>query len=636
MPFNFFKKNKEQYTEPMPGSDLMQNNEAPVQLPVDSDRLRKWNDELRKYKDGKRSIEARIRRNEEFWKMRQWKAVTREAWDTETPSTAWLFNCIQSKHADIMDSYPTANFRPRQRDDVAEARKLSAIVPVILTQNNFQRVYSETSEYTLKNGTGVYHVWWDGSKHGGLGDVSIKKVGIFNIFWEPGITNIQDSTYVFKVELVNNELLRQRYPQLKDHGGKQAVDIAEYIIDERVDRTGKTPVIDVYYHTEIGGARLLHYCKYVGETVIFASENEGAYAARGWYDHGLYPFVVQPLYHVEESLYGMGMVDVGAPTQMQIDLLNEAITKNTLMGSQPRCFATKTSGINMDDFCNWRQSVVECNSLGETATMPIETTPLQGNYLEFYQSKIEELKFTTSNHDTNNGSAPSGITAASAIAALQETAGKNTRFINKTFYNAYKEIVSQVVELIRQFYDVPRTFRIAPDALGEEFVKFDNSGIKAQPLSPNMAGQNMGIRIPEFDIDISAEKANPYKKMEINELAVSFFKLGFFNPQLCDQALATLDMMDFDSKQAIIDRIKENKTLSDRLMQYMQLAFGLAQKYDPQAAMMIQADMMGSGQPIPSSGGVSAEKVAEPVGSGETKQVKNARERARSSTETEG
>lgn len=636
MPLTLFKKNKNR--PPVVDSPEPRDKEK---LPVNAEHLRKWNDTLRRYKDGKRRVEERIKRNEDFWKMRQWKATSRAEWDTETPSTPWLFTCIQQKLCDVVESYPTANFRPRQRDDELEARKLSAVFPVVMAQNDFEKTYKNVAEYTLKNGVGIYHVLWDGKKINGLGDVSLEEVGVFHLFWEPGIRDIQRSSYVFKVEMVDDDLLRRRYPETEGHIGKRTVDLAKYVMEEYVDRTGKTPVIEVYYKVETpDGRTLLHYCRYVDTVVLFASENEPEKYPNGWYDHGQYPFVVQSLYHMEDSLYGIGLVDIGADTQRQIDLLSEAMIKNALMGAQPRYFSTKGGGVDEDAFMDWRRQLVPCNSINEATVKPIESTPLSGNYMSLWNQKIEEMKYCTSNLDANNGAAPGGITAASAIAALQETGGKNSRAINKSFYAAFRQVSYLVLELIRQYYDTPRVFRLAPDVaagMGMEgaYITFENSGLRDQ-ANPNILGRDMGMRRPEFDIEITAEKANPYKKMEINELAISFFNLGFFNPAMTDQALSTLEMMDFDHKQDIMDKIRQNGTMADRLARVSQVAMTLAMRYEPQTAQMLAAELQGGGQAMPYTSVDPTDLANVGDKTGEIKQVEDARARARASTEVDG
>ena len=608
------------------------------QVPIDEERIKKWNEDLRRYHDGKRKIESRIRANEEFWRVRQWKYITGENGENnDTPSTAWLWTCIQSKLADVMDSYPTANFRARQRDDKEEAKRLSSVVPVILEQNNFEAIYHDVSEYALKNGTGAYGIFWDGTKHNGLGDISVEKVDIFNLFFEAGITDIQRSKSVFYVKLEDNKAIEQRYPQAVGHL-KKSIELSKYIYNEgRIDYTDKSPVIDVYYHVHTEDARrILHFAKYVGDVILFATENEPDKYPNGWYDHGMYPFELQPLYHMEGTAYGMGIVDVAKDTQLSIDLINEAMLKNTLMGSSPRYFIQKASGINREQFLDWREPFVEVNSVDDHVIRGVEITGLSGNYMSFLQNKIEEIKYITSNQDVNNGSTPSGVTAASALAALQETAGRNSRMINKTLYRGYRRVVSQVVELIRQFYDIPRQFRIIPDEMGqgEQFTQYDNSRLKPQP-NPSIMGRDMGLRKPEFDIEITAEKANPYRKMEINELAINFYQLGFFNPQMCDQALATLEMMDFDHKADIVNRVQLNGSLLQKVQELQTLVLGMAQRYGDTAALqMVQQSMIQTGQAMPGVT-VNAADAARGGDTGEAAHVEKARAQARASTEAQ-
>lgn len=623
-PFKVFQKNPPRQ---MPKEEVLPEQST---LPVDENKIVEWNATLRKYKNARSTIEQKIKSNEKFWRMRQWK----EGNDGKSiPATAYLFTCIQAKLADVMEQYPRANFLPRQKDDVDEARRLSSIVPVVVAQNNFEETYRDVSEYTLKNGVGVYHVWWDGSKHNHLGDIAITAQNVLNIFWQPGITDIQDSRYVFTVEVVDLEVVREKYPEQAPLIKGKVIDVNQFVTDERVDTHNKTVVVDVYYKK--GG--VLHYAKYADTVLLESTENNPDIYPSGLYAHGMYPFVVQQLYHIEQSLFGTGLVDIGADAQIQIDLMNEAVVENTLMGAKPRFFALAGNNFNQEDLLDWTKSVVTCSSLSETTQKQIESKPLSGNYLEFIKMKTDELKFVTSNQDVNNGAAPAGITAASAIAALQETGGKQSRYINKTFYNSFSKVMTLVLELIREFYNTQRWFRIIPDDVNaeEEFVSYDNTALKGVPQMLD-SGRAVEPRVPEFDIEISAEKANPYKKMEMNELALSFYKMGFFSPQMADQAIACLSMMDFDKKDDVIEVVAQNQTLLDRLMQYQQISITLAQRYgDKQALAIIANDMQSNGQPMPQMGAsVNPKEAANPGNeTGEPKHIERARAQAQNSTE---
>ena len=627
--------------------------QAQMKPKIGVEEIRKASEILRKYKEGKQRLEQKIIANEEFWKLRQWNYMN-DSDDDFKPATAWLWSCIQSRYSDAMDSYPTCNFQPRQADDKAEAMKLSSIVPIILEQNRYEDVYSDIVWYTLKHGGSVQGIFWDGSKHNGLGDISVKKIDLINFFWESGITDIQESQNIFNTELVSNTLLEQRYPQCAGKLGTDTVTLAKYLYDDNVDTSDKSVVVDWYYHTYVNGKKTLQYVKYVNDVVLYATENEiqgqekvtvdletgipitvplsKPLAETGLYDHALYPFVTMALYPVEGSICGYGLTDIGRDTQLQIDQLNKAITDNAIESASPRYFVRDDGTINLKEYGNKSKKFVKVEgNIGEENIRPIDTKSLDSICVNFLTQKIDELKFVTSNQDVNNGATTTGVTAASAIAALQESAGKNARSSNKGFHRAFREVCYQIVELMRQFYTLPRTFRIMPEgATQEQFVQYNNQGLVAQPQMT--MGKDMGLRVPEFDIEITSEKANPYKKMEINELALSFYNAGFFNPEMTDQALACLNMMDFTKKEEVMQRIQANGTMAEMLLQYQKLALQFAQQISPQLGQQVAQQIMSqSGQMAQPMGMATAPAPAE----GENPIVEKARYNARTSTQVD-
>ena len=59
----------------------------------------------------------------------------------------------------------------------------------------------------LTEGTACFGVFWDKDKLNGLGDVTISKINLLNMFWEPGITSLQESRHLFLCELVDNDII---------------------------------------------------------------------------------------------------------------------------------------------------------------------------------------------------------------------------------------------------------------------------------------------------------------------------------------------------------------------------------------------------------------------------------------------
>ena len=520
---------------------MKQTYDAP---PIGREELRGALETLRRYRAGKANLERRIVENEEFWKLRHWEHIPEQGTTGLKTKSAWLVNVLLSKHADAMDAYPEPACLPRAADDAAEAELLSKVVPVILAQNDFAGVWSDNWWKKLKAGVAFYGVFWDREKRNGLGDVTVARVDPLNLFWEPGISELQRSRNLFHVELADNESLLERYPQLEGQLRGGGVSLCRYLYDETVDTSDKSPVVDWYYKKNCGRRTLLHYVKFVGETVLFATENDPAYTG-GLYSHGLYPFFADVLFPEEGTPAGFGYVDICKDAQRQIDLMNNAIVANCVAAATPRWLKRGDDGINEAEYADWTRPFVHVQgSIEENALRQITVAPLSGNYLNILASKINEIKETSGNRDVNNGGVGGGVTAASAIAAMQEQSGKLSRDQIMGSYRCFRQVVGCVIALIRQFYDTPRKLRIT-GALGEpEYLRFDNSMLSGEPT--------------ELDIEVTAQKQSTYNKLSYNELAMQFFQLGFFRPELAEQALAALEMMDFKGRDALRRRLAEN------------------------------------------------------------------------------
>ena len=629
----------------MENKPMQQPATAPVAQPIGPEQLQKFMQILQKYKTGKTNTENRIVASENWWKLRNTQEQQKETNvgkdGSFTSKSGWLHNVIVSKHADAMDAYPEPNFLPREEGDKQEARMLSAIVPCILEQNQFEETYSNAMWQKMKSGTGVYKVVWDASKLNGLGDIAVECVNLLNIYWEPGITDIQRGRYFFHTELVDREVLVERYPELQDKLRSKGFMSARFLYDDTVSTEDKHTVIEVYYHKYVQGKKTLQYCKFVEDQVLNATENDQVLAVTGLYDHGMYPYVFDALYPIEGSPCGYGFVDVCRNPQTEIDLMKTSFVKNTMVGATPRYFRRQDGGVNAQQFLDLSNPLVDvAGNIDENALRRIEHDSLDGNYLAMLDRTIQELRETSGNTETSTGNISGGVTAASGIAALQEASGKGGRDSNKTSYRGFGKLVNFIVELMRQFYDMPRQFRIIGQYGAEQYISYTNAGLQPQHQG-NDFGQDMGYRLPVFDIKISAQKKSEYTKVAQNELAIQFFQMGFFNPQLTDQTLMCLEMMDFDGKDGIMQKVAQNGTMFQKLLEYMQLALLFAQAVRPDMVQGISQDIMktmgASGGPA--SGGSARMFQSDNIagtGKKEPTHVANARSRANEASQPDG
>lgn len=537
---------------------------------------------LKLYAADSQMLDAKIQENERWYRSRYWDMINakgKKKTNRPEPVSAMLFNVLANKHADAMDNYPKPTLLPQERDDEQEAARLTEIVPLILDRNNHRKTYSDAWWYKLKHGFVVKAVLWDEDKSNGMGDIETPYIDKLHIFWQPGITDLQKSRNLFVCNLEDDDELRELYPGVRISSDKP-ITLLEYQDNPNSGTIleNKTLVTDWYYkrRTE-DGRTLVHMIKLVGAEVVYASEDDPDKADTGMYDDGKYPFLIDVLFPEEGTCVGFGFVDIAKSPQIYIDKMDQIIVENALMAGKKRWFRKRGGPINMEQFADWDNPFVDVEgNLDETALREIQVSPLPATVPAHRQVKVQELKDVTSNDVFNSGEGGKGVTAASAIYALQEAGNKVSRDMIGMTYDTFRQEMSLVISRIRQFYNVPRPYRIDRPDGSREFVSFDNRGMQPQQYPPMYPGEEPKYRSPEFDIKIGAEKSNPYNTMMMNEMGQGMFAAGMFNPQMAEPALVALEMMQFEGKEKIGEMIRQNSLMFQQMQQMQQALVTLA------------------------------------------------------------
>jgi hypothetical protein len=540
-------------------------------------------DKLDKFAEGKQHIEDKIVENDRWYKSQHWD-ITRleDAADEPEPTTAYLFSTLANKHADIMDYFPVPNFTPREQSDEKEAQTLSKIVPVILRQNKFRRVYSNSAWYLLKQGFNATGVFWDTDTD----DIKITRIDVLNMYWEPGISDIQDSSHLFIGTLEDNDVLERMYAkQGISLSGSDAHEIKQYISDDTIDISAKSIVWDCYVKkVNAEGKQVVHLIKFVNDTLLSNTETDPDLAETGLYDHGKFPVVMDVLFPEESTPIGFGYIDIIKNPQMYIDKLDQLISKNALVSGRVRYLVSEGLGIDPNDLADLSKDVITVQGgvrEGENF-MVMQGKPMAAFVANHRENKINEMKDISSTQDFSRGDTGGGVTAASAIAMLQEAGNKTSRDMIGSGYESYADMIEMVVELIRQFYTTEKKFRITNEQGDPEYVTYDNSGLQEQPVLDEMGIETGEYRKPVLDIDILAEKASPFTRAAHNELAKEMYGLGFFNPEMAPQSIIALGMMSFEGKEKVLKQISENgqmyeqiQMLTQQVQQLMEVTQGM-------------------------------------------------------------
>jgi len=521
---------------------------------------------LERYRAGKSRLDSRICEEAAWWRDRHGGRVP--AGSTKQgikPVSAWLFSSICNKHADLCDAKPVCSVLPRDPDDEAEAALLSDILPVIAERCGFDATYDRNTWSKLKHGMAAYGVFWNPTLQNGVGDVDITRVDVMNLFWEPDVGNIQESPNLFLVGLCDTDTLLARYPHLKDKraamrddGTFFTPDMGGSYLSGNEGMGDKTAVVDWYYkRVSPTGKTVLHYAKFTGDILLYASENDPDYAEGGWYDHGMYPVVLDVLYPDEGSASGYGLIAVGRNPQGYIDELDGHILEYANAASRVRYWAKRSLGVNEKEFLDPDRRIIEVEGdIDEEKLRQITLSPMDGMLSDVRRMKIDELKETTGNRDVSQGSTTGGVTAAQAIEALQEAGNKGSRDMTAGSYRAYTEIMRQVIELLRQFYDGVRCFRITGKDGSRRYVRYSNTGL--QDKTTGVGGDGTALcRHPTFDVEVRAERENVPDRMERNELLLELYRAGIFDPSNREAALGALSGMDFDGIESLRAMLKQ-------------------------------------------------------------------------------
>lgn len=554
---------KQEDTKPEEKEETVSEEEQ--RKPIGKDEIIKANGILNKYLSSKKAYDIRYKNNFDTYNLMYLENDAPQLEKNDNgelvnklipkKTGAQCLNVIMNKHADAMDNYPEAICLPRAKDDENTARILNSVIPCVLERNGFQKVYSDVSYDKLIGGVGAYSVVWDSNKENGLGDVSVNKIDILNMAWKPFINDIQESPHLFYLNLYDIEEIKNLYPQLEDVN-TTTVGLESYrTYDSENKIHDKAVVVDWYYKKD----GVVHLCKYCGENILFASENDPNKYPNGLYEHGLYPFVLDPLFKLRDTPVGFSFVDICRWPQRYLDDLKCDILKNVKVNSQTRNLVDEGSDLNIEDLSDLKKEFIKGNNV-QNAMQPLQSKDIAGGALNMYNALIDEMKETTGTNDASNGASAAGVTSGSAIAALQEAGGKTSRDSNKQSYFAFVEICKMVIELMRQFYTLPRYFRITGEDSETEYEEFNNELLSLQEVKVEGVDE-IFHRLPVFDIKVKAQRSSPFTTAANNQMMMDMFKIGFFAPQNAEPALIALEGMIFEGKEKIVDLIKKNQTL---------------------------------------------------------------------------
>lgn len=552
---------------------------------------------LRIWRDGCREIHDRAKESRNILLLqdpKQDEQTKSRRQDKKTIQLQTLKSTFNNCIADQMDNMPEALMLPETKELEHVAEDLTDIVRFVMAQNNYESLHRRRVEDCFCTGTAITQVAWDPEMSGGRGDVCVIRWPVENFLWDPIADTLQDARALFKVSWHPLSWYEQHYPEKakdigSDSGEYSGLGVPEAQEENLGGDEDRAMMLEYWYRLyDAKQKRYTINVAYLAGGVLLANEKDV-------YAHGLYPFVADVFTPIEGLPVGDGLVQELAPMMRYVNRYANYIDMNLRMSSKGRLLVDRAAGIDKEALLDWETDVVEGDRIDASALTWMQNQPFTGAVTQQMLQLQMDIKQDSGQNQFSRGETAGGVTAASAISALQEAGGKITRLRTNVLNQGYKAIVEQVMWLISQFYDKKRVMFIT----GE-----DNSGMHEVDASPeHLFGKSKGGRlpVPPYTVQIQVQRRNPLRQQAQNELFMQAYSMAA-------QAGAPFPlsvlfkMLHVDGKERILPEIVQFETLQQQMqemasmneqltMRNQELEAGIANLQEINAAMAEQGAM---------------------------------------------
>lgn len=509
---------------------------------------------LRIWRDGCREIHERAREARKILLMQDPRqdAPASHRRDKRTLQLHTLKSTFNNCVADQMDNMPEALMLPETSALQPVAEDLTDVVRFVMAANQYEILHRRRVEDCFATGTSVTQVAWDADMDGGRGNVALIRWPIEAFLWDPAAEDLQDGRAVFKVSWHPRSWFRQHYPAHwrdlgSDEGEYSGLGLADAQHAARPADEPCAMLLEYWYRLyDAQQRRYTVNVAYLAGGVLLSSH-------RDVYRHGRYPFVLDVYTPIEGLPVGDGMVQELAPMMRYVNRYASYIDMNLRMASKGRLLVDRSAGLDKEALLDWETDVVEGDRIDASALQWLQTQPFNGMATRQMMQLQADIKQDSGQNQFSRGETVGGVTAASAISALQEAGGKITRLRTHVFNQGYREMATQVMWLISQFYDRQRVVYIT----GRE--------ISASPQRLfGYTGDGRTLPPPPYTVQVQVQRRNPLRQQAQNDLFLQAYQLSAQAGQYFPLS-ALMELLHVDGKERILPVLRACEQLPAQL-----------------------------------------------------------------------
>lgn len=479
---------------------------------------------LQIWRDGCKEIHERAKESRQILRLQDPKQdiqTKSRRTDKKTIQLQTLKSTFNNCVADQMDNMPEALMVPETKELESVAEDLTDIVRFVMARNNYESLHRRRVEDCFCTGTAVTQVAWDESMDGGNGNVALLRWPVEAFLWDPIAENIDDARAVFKVSWHPKSWFEQHYPeQYEDIGSDSGVwdglGVADAQDEIRPADEDRVMLVE-YWYRKYDAKKKRHTINvaYLAGGILLEE-------ATDVYKHGMYPFILDVFTPIEGLPVGDGMVQELAPMMRYINRYANYIDMNLRMSSKGRLLVDKAAGIDRDALLDWESDVIEGDRIDASAIQWMQNQPFTGAVTQQMLQLQSDIKMDSGQNQFTRGETAGGVTAASAISALQEAGGKITRLRTNVLNQGYKAIAEQVMWLINQYYDKKRVLMVT----GQREGAMERREVSADPERLFGKASKGATPPPPYTVQIQVQRRNPLRQQAQNELFMQAYSMA--------------------------------------------------------------------------------------------------------------
>lgn len=503
---------------------------------------------------------------EEHEEMRRARAMRQLKQDEKSgtaPASNTLNSCIDNVIADQIDNMPEAKMVPEREETADSAEEMSDIVAYALYHAEWPDVYQQLMEDAVVTGTGVAQTFWDEDLEDGEGMVNVLAWHPEDFYPDPMYENIQDGRGCFKVTRTTVAWVNEHYPHaagyVKGDDSSRPEDRADPMY-EAPEGDEPTTLLEFWYKRYDAKARRyrVHMAQMAGHALLYSTELGYGGAKKsdyveGVYAHGQYPFVMFRYRKVFRRPFGTGLVHDYRETQIAIDRYAKYIDDNARESSIQRHFVRRGAGISADDVADMNRTVIEWDGADiREVLQTVQAQPLNSQVYQIMTHNIDCMKQDCGQNQFTRGEGGLGVTAATAIQALQEAGGKITRWHTEQFKSAFRDVVVQIMWIMSEYLGSDRKLMIVGgwDSTGNMEKKL------VQLMTPPTEGDAM--KRPAYSVRVQVQRNNPLQIQADNEFLQQVAQVCAQYGQPLPPEMVVRMMEGYRTKSSVLKMVEEN------------------------------------------------------------------------------